>query len=128
MPIKIWIEKKRRRVRAVVTEKVSINDIIESINKAIKDPDFSPGFNILSDHTTITKAIETEAVQMTAFYVKGISKNFIGSRWAVVTVSDASFGMMRMLSVLLGDTPIELQVFRSFKEAEKWLDAPPNEQ
>ena len=122
MPIKSWIEKDKKRVMAMVSGSFSIEDILININNTIEDPDFEKGFNILSDHTEIESVITTEQARMTASHLERLSKDFANSKWAVVTKKEASFGMMRMLSVFLENIPIHLEVFKSLDEAEKWLD------
>jgi hypothetical protein len=111
-------------VRAIVSGNVTIEEILEAINGSIDDPDFRWGYDILSDHTRVETAITTEQAGTTAEYLASLSLYFAGSRWAVVTSKDVSYGMMRMLSVFLERVPMDLRVFRSFDEAENWLAAP----
>ena len=59
---------------------------------------------------------------MTSSHLEKLSKYLACSKWAVVTKKEASFGMMRMLSVFLEKIPIYLEIFKSIDEAEKWLD------
>ncbi|MEW6674202.1 MAG: hypothetical protein AB1427_21110 [Thermodesulfobacteriota bacterium] len=124
MPIKIWIEKDQKRVRVVVTGTFSTDDIFQAIDRIRDDPDFESGFAILSDHTGIDTAITPTQAQSTAAHIEQLSRHFAGAKWAVVTQKDASYGMMRMLSVYLETVPVYLQVFRSFEEAEDWLAGP----
>ena len=46
---------------------------------------------------------------------------FRGSKWAAVVSDDASYGMIRMLSFLVDHVPIEVDVFRDYDAAIKWL-------
>lgn len=124
MPIKLWVDTDNQRVRAIVTGNFSTAEILRSINQAVEDPEFKPGFNILSDHTGIDTAITPEQAQMTAAHMEQLARYFTGSKWAVVTATDISYGMMRMLSVYLENIPVYLQVFRSMAEAEDWLSMP----
>jgi hypothetical protein len=121
MPIKYWIEKDKQRIRAEVSGKISIEDILNAIKDSINDPDFRPQFNILSDHTKIDKAITKTQVLHTTFNLKKFSEKIGGSKWAVVVNKKVSYGMMNMLSVYLETVPMELRAFYSFDEAEEWL-------
>jgi len=123
MPIKSWIEKKKKRVHAVLSGKVSLDEMIKTINSSVKDPDFESGFDVLSDHTRIEQPIETQQVKFLAMHIESLRTNFAGSRWAVVTNSKVSYGMMRMLSVFLEQIPMKLDVFYSLEDAEKWLES-----
>jgi len=46
------------------------------------------------------------------------------SRMAVVATNDEAFGLARMYEMLRGDTPVEINVVRSLREAEDWLGLP----
>ncbi len=124
MPIRFWIEADKKRVRAVVTGEVTDKEIVEALDHIAADPEFKSGFDVLSDHMNITKAITTEQVKLTSAHIDELSKRLSGIRWAVVTKSDASYGMMRMLSTFLEPARISLNVFRSMDQAEEWLAGP----
>jgi hypothetical protein len=121
MPVDFKIDTERRLIVATVFDEISDTDIIETLNSSISDPDFEPGFNVLSDHTRITRPITTEQVKLMVGHMESLSDHLAGARWAIVTNSPASYGMMRMLSVFAERVPIELQVFRDADEANRWL-------
>ena len=123
MPIKYKIEKDKKRVFAIVTGIVSVEDIVQIITSILKDPSFMPGFDILSDHTKIERPIETEQLKALVSHINDLATYCSNSRWAVVTSKVASYGMMRMLAAYLAIVPMELQVFFSFDDAEKWLSS-----
>ena len=50
---------------------------------------------------------------------------FYGSRWAVVTIAPASFGMMRMLGTLAESILIAVRIFADVPEALRWLQETP---
>jgi hypothetical protein len=126
MPIVTRIEKDRKRVIAIVTGDLSIDEMINAINSSTKDPDFEPGFDVLSDHTGINEPISTTQAEALARHLDSMKEFYSGSRWAVVTKRAASYGMMRMLSVFLTKVPMELQAFYSFEEAVTWLSLSKN--
>ncbi len=121
MAITYWIEKEKKRIQALVVGKFTMEDIIQTIYQVTADPNFQAGFDILSDHTGIEEVITTEQIKITTSHLTTLSHHFTGSRWAVVTTRDASFGMMRMFSIYLEKILITLKVFRSITQAEKWL-------
>lgn len=43
----------------------------------------------------------------------------------MVTREPASYGMMRMMSVLVERVPMEVQIFETIEEAEEWLGSSP---
>jgi hypothetical protein len=121
MPVDFKIDTERRLIVATVFDEISDTDIIETLNSSISDPDFEPGFNVLSDHTQVTRAITTEQVKLMVDHMESLSDRLAGARWAIVTNSPASYGMMRMLSVYAERVPMELQIFRDADEANRWL-------
>lgn len=121
MPIRIWVEKDRRLVRAVVMGSITVGEIVEAIDASIRDPDFEPGFDILSDHTAIGEPLTPSQAQQTAAHLMKFSPSMAGARWAVVVGTPASYGMMRMLAVLLERIPMTLRAFTSLADAEAWL-------
>jgi hypothetical protein len=123
MPVHYRIDKERRLIVATVFDEVSIAEMIDAISDSVSDPDFERGFNVLSDHTRITRVIIPEHVKRIVDHLESLSIQLSGARWAVVTESEASFGMMRMMSVLAERVPMEVQVFRNADEAGLWLDS-----
>ena len=127
MPIEIWIDTAKHRVHSVLEGRVTFDEMIQAIDSCVEDPSFRNGIDILSDHTGLEKPIETDEAQRLAAHLRRLRDRFTGSRWAVVTKMQASFGMMRMLSVFLERIPMHLQVFYSIIEAERWLERPGEE-
>jgi hypothetical protein len=121
MPIKYWIEKDHRRIRAVVSGDITIDDVFTAIKGATEDADFEPGFDVLSDHTEVVAPLTTKQAEQMSSYLSSLSKVMAHSRWAVITKNPASYGMMRMLSVFLEEVPMELKIFETMEEADKWL-------
>ena len=121
MPIKYWIEKDHRRIRAVVSEDITVDDVFTAIKGATEDADFEPGFDVLSDHTEVVAPLTTKQAEQMSSYLSSLSKVMAHSRWAVITKNPASYGMMRMLWVFLEEVPMELKIFETMEEAYKWL-------
>ncbi len=121
MPVRYKIDTERRLVVATVFGEVSITGMIETLNASVNDPDFERGFNVLSDHTQITQAITASQLNRLVNHMASLPDKLAGARWAIVTDSQASYGMMRMLSVRAESIPMEVKVFRKTDEAERWL-------
>ncbi|UCD81599.1 MAG: hypothetical protein JSW26_09310 [Desulfobacterales bacterium] len=121
MPIKYWIDKDHRCVRAIVSGEFTIDDIFQAIKDSTEDVDFEPGFDVLSDHTNVGEPLTTQQATQLSSYLKNMSSVMAHARWAVVTKDPASFGMMRMLSVFLQEVPMVLKIFETLEEGEKWL-------
>jgi hypothetical protein len=127
MPVVTRIDTSKQRVHAVLSASVTFHEMIAAIDTSVGNPAFRSGIDIFSDHTRLEKPIKTDQAQKLVTHLAKLRKHFEGSRWAVVTAMQASYGMMRMLSVLLEKIPIDLRVFYSFDEAERWLSLPKDE-
>jgi hypothetical protein len=123
MPIEVRVDTNKYRVHAVLSGILTLHEMIQAVNTTVEDPAFRNGIDILSDHTRLEKPIETDEAKLLARHFQVLQEHFTGSRWAVVTKKEASYGMMRMLSVFLEKVPMYLQVFYSFAEAERWLSS-----
>ncbi|MDX1649755.1 MAG: hypothetical protein R3263_07855 [Myxococcota bacterium] len=123
MPIRAWIEKDRRRVRAAISGAVGMADILRAIDESVAHPDFERGFDVLSDHTEVTRVITVGQLREMVAHLESLAPQMAGARWAVATRRPASYGMMRMLSVYAERVPMTVEVFDSLVEAEAWLDA-----
>jgi len=121
MPIESWIETGRKRVCALVSGTVTLEEMLETIDRAVAGFPAGERFDIFSDHTGLEKTIESEQARSVAQHIETLQRYFAGARWAVVTKRKSSYGMMRMLAVYLERVPLTLRVFYSHAEAEGWL-------
>jgi hypothetical protein len=124
MPISSRIEADRKRVYAVLWGKVTLDEMVGAVNRSAAGFSAGDRFDILSDHTGLEKAIETDEARSLALHLETLQEHFAGALWAVVTKKKASYGMMRMLAVFLERIPVTLRVFYSHADAEDWLSSP----
>jgi len=127
MPVRQWIEADRRRIRAVVAGDFKLDDVLEAIDASVSDPDFEPGFDVLSDHSEVGAPMGTDQLKQMTAHLQRLSRQLKDARWAIVASKPVSYGMMRMLSVFAERVPMRVEVFRSLEEAEAWLAAPREE-
>lgn len=121
MPIETHIDKAKCRVRVKLWGEFTFEDMRAAISGVAHDPEFKPGFNVLSDHTEIGRAITIPESRELLALMRSLAGSFAGSRWAIVTRRLDSYGMLRMISAHAESVPIEIQAFREFAEAEAWL-------
>lgn len=121
MPIESYVDAEKRCIFAKVSGDFTIQEIVDTIDQSVRNPQYRPGFCVLSDHTQIGEPLTPlQAGQMVEHMVT-LAESLAGCRWAVVTTTQASYGMIRMVSVLAERVPIEVQVFTALEEAESWL-------
>jgi SpoIIAA-like len=123
MAITYRIDKFKGIVNTVVEDTFTTKDILHTFDSFLADPDFKPAFQLLSDHRNLKKPITTEQIKFIVDYVKKHRNEFQFSRWAMVVSTPVSYGMMRMLSMLLESAFVEVRVFKDIAEASIWLVA-----
>ncbi len=123
MPIHYSIDPERRLVLATVRGDFTLDEIVASIDNAVQDSAFEPGFNVLSDHREVGNPITPTQLMQTVEHIGRDQSPLAGARWAVVTTKPASWGMMRAFAVWAESIPLTIQVFRSMEEAEAWLES-----
>lgn len=124
MPIESYVDEGRRRIVATVSGSFTLAEILDAIDRSVRDPRFRPGFAVLSDHRTVEEPLTPEQAGRMVDHLESLAELMAGSRWAVVTSKAASYGMLRMVSALVKHIPMEVQVFSSLEEAEAWLASP----
>jgi hypothetical protein len=122
MPITRQLNVARRSMTFTVSGTVTTGEMLAAVDDAMRDTEQAP-YAILSDHRSLDEPATTPQVKALVSHLTDVSAHFAGSRWAIVTGLTASYGMMRMLSVLAAELPIEIAVFTDLVEATCWLSA-----
>lgn len=121
VPIDSYIDEERRCIVARVYGEFTRDEIVETIDRCVRDPEFRPGFGVLSDHTAVEVPLTASQAKQMVEHLVNLTDVVAGTRWAVVTTQAASYAMIRMVSVLAERVPLEVQIFSSTEEAEAWL-------
>jgi len=122
MPITHTVDTGRLLISLTVSGVLTTQEMLAAVD-AVVSPGDQRRYNVLSDHRGLITPATTAQLRALVSYLSRNREVFGGMRWAIVTVQPASFGMMRMLSVLAESIPIEVGVFRDSLEAERWLEA-----
>ncbi len=120
MPISYTIDSDQGVVYALVEGTFTLEEMLSTIGKVVQDPKFRKGFAVLSDHRSIVSPATTNQVQSLVRHARQF-EILAGTKWAIVTTNDLSFGMMRMFSALAETIPMRIEVFRDYDEALAWL-------
>ncbi len=123
MPIEMRVKGAERLVLGKLRGAVGTREMIDALDGVVADPGFRPGFDVLSDHREIASPLAPDQLEALLGHLSTLGGSFAGSRWAIVTTAPASYGMMRMLSVLAEPIGLEVRVFREMDEAREWLGA-----
>jgi hypothetical protein len=121
MPVTHEIDARNRIVRLALSGTLSTAEMIETLDRAARGVEGRPGFRVLSDHRAIETPATREQVEKVVAHLEREGSVFRGTRWGIVTIEPASYGMMRMLGVLAEKIPIEVRIFETTQDAEAWL-------
>ena len=122
MPISFEVDRERRRIRTTAEGAVTVADVAAHLEDLVERG--IEAYSELVDARQATRPGWYSAdVRKAADLVTTLGGSArLGPR-AVVVTRTAAFGMVRMLSVLLG-ARLRLEVFRDVASAEEWLNGP----
>lgn len=121
MPFSYVINPHRRLVTCRPEGPPSTEDWAELLDRIAADPLFKPGYDVLSDRRHLNVEPDARYVRTTIDAVASRSAAFGASRFAVLTLHLATYGMARMAEALAENRGIQWRVFMDEAEANAWL-------
>lgn len=124
MPADYFFDHSHNLVYSYAQGPLSFNEMIDHQCRLRNDPQFRDTMNQLIDFCSVTELhIASAGVRhlSEASFFSATSRRAI-----VVDGRDVMFGLARMYEILRDRGPEQITVFRSFPEALKWLDLPPD--
>lgn len=124
MSTDLTIDVARRQVVGVVRGRLTAADLQGGFLAMIAHPGYQPGMSALLDLTDghLSEALTLEDLHAYAELIAAHeSRRGRDSRSAFVAPDDLDYGMLRSFEAIAGDLPMEVAVFRTRTEAEKWL-------
>ena len=121
MPVRVSIDVENDLVHRELHGRVSAEELLESIEAVVNDPDFHPGMKSLNDLRGVIHTTDKEYVMKIAEAMMGHADKLASAKVAVVVSADVVFGMMRMLQSYISDSPLDVKVFKDLEEAKDWL-------
>ena len=126
MPIDYRIDSTRQVVLTHAWGVLTDADILTLKERLIRDPDFTDGMDELSDVSDIERLeVSSYGVELMVAHDRR-NGSLRRHRLAIVVPGDRVFGMARMYQLMSGERDQNVGVFRSFPEAQEWLDAAPD--
>lgn len=123
MPTEIQIDAERSRIIVEIKGISDVGEVLRAIEQASQDPDFRPGFDVLSDHSQETTPLLSLDAKDVVEHVAEQATIWGGVRWAIVSERSSPSGMLRMIATLARHVPMESEIFGTREEAMAWLDA-----
>ena len=121
MPITASLDTHAHVIRFVLTGTLSLNEMIAATDAMVKEVGGNGSYDVLSDHRGLDTPATVEQLEALVEHLRRRAKALHGKKFAVVTATAASFGMMRMLSVLAERIPMTVEIFQDVATAEQWL-------
>lgn len=125
LPITEIVDRAARVVRFVAQGQLVVDDMLAAVDRAAAAAGNQTGWCVLSDHRALDVPATGDQVRAMLEHIRSHGQAFHGSRWAVVTVAPASYGMMRMLGTLAESVPISVRIFADVPEALHWVQETP---
>ncbi len=124
MSISASVDRQAHLVRLEVAGTLTSSEMTTAIDGVIKEMGTDSGFDVLSDHRGLETPATPAQLESLVWHLRLHGHPMHGRRWAIVTRTAASYGMMRMLSVLAERIPMQVSVFQDPADAEHWLAGP----
>jgi hypothetical protein len=122
MPITYSIDLALRRLFAVATGSLTYSELLAHLEKE-RDDNGLPLTEII-DATQATVVLSAAEVRMVVQRVRDLGRRNALGPMAIITGDDISFGIMRMMEMLIEDV-CDVRPFRNRGKAEEWLDTIP---
>lgn len=119
MPIRYALDRPARLIRSTVEGDFDAAEMLTCVSAAVAAAG-EPGWHIVSDHRRIGEPATRDQVELLVEHLTDLRPYLRDARWAVIVSKPASYGMMRMLSVLAERVPMTVRVFRDAGAAERW--------
>jgi len=121
VPVTYSIDANRRIIRTKCIGQVTLEEVIGHFRALEQDPDCPDRLDVLLDLTETDSLPANHQVRAVGYELKRIRERVRFEACAILTCSDALFGMMRMFEVTSQAYFRVTHVFRVAAEAEAWL-------
>jgi hypothetical protein len=122
MTIQYQIDRSIRRITTRAFAEVTIEEVLEHFDELLADPSYEPGLDALVDLVDCETLLGIDQIRSVAEHTTADLSSLRFGRLAIVVVSDALFGMVRMFHTLSEAAFSDAQVFRDRDQALQWLD------
>ncbi len=121
MTIQYQIDRSIRRITTRAFAEVTIEEVLEHFDELSADPSYEPELDVLLDLVDCKTLPGIDEIRSAAGRVMADLSSLRFGRLAIVAVSDALFGMLRMFHTLSEAAFSDAQIFRGRDQALQWL-------
>ena len=122
MPIETKLDHERRLVTFTVTGMLDTQEMLDAVDQTFGQRKSGVVYNVLSDTRAVTEPATPDQIKS---LVGQLMRHAMvdGMRAAMVVGTDASYGMMRMMSAYTEPLGIHVGIVRDTEAAAEFLDA-----
>lgn len=124
MPVTHVVDHDAGLVRLALSGVLTAGDMVGAVQAVLADLEPGRRYDVLSDHRGLLEPATREQLLQLSDFLGSSGSPFRDRRWAVIVGSQASYGMIRLLSVHLEAVPIWVAPFHEEPEAAAWLAGP----
>jgi hypothetical protein len=124
LTVQYQIDRSIRRITTRAFAEVVIEEVLAHFDELSADPSYEPELDVLLDLVDCETLPEIEQIRSAAGRVTADLSSLRFGRLAVVVVSDALFGMVRIFHTLSEAAFSDAQIFRDRDQVLQWLDEP----
>ena len=118
------VDGKQGVILARTSGETSSDELLENLAALLAHPEYGPAMRLLLDMRRVTPSLLRGDVLRIAGFIRDHRGEIGALRVAVVVPGEASFGMAQEQKVELDESPVDMEVFRSMREAREWLGLP----
>jgi hypothetical protein len=122
MPVTYSIDLNKKLIRTKCIGAVTLSEVIDHFGQLSHDPACPEYLDVLLDLSQETSLPDTHQLQSVAHEIMRVRERVRFGLCAVVADKDALYGMLRVFEVMAQDHFRAIHVFRSYEEAESWLN------
>jgi len=126
MTVQYQIDPSIRRITTRAFAEVTIAEVLAHFDELSADPTYETDLDVLLDLVDCKTLPGIDEIRSAAGRVTADLSSLRFGRLAIVVVSDALFGMLRMFHTLSEAAFSDAQFFRDRDQALRWLDEPDN--
>jgi hypothetical protein len=126
MTVQYQIDRSIRLLTTRAFAEVTIDEVLEHFDELSADPAYEPELDVLLDLVDCKTLPDADQVRSAAQRVTADLSSLRFGRLAIVLVSDALFGMLRMFHTLSEVAFSDAQIFKDRDQALQWLGEPVN--
>lgn len=125
MPCSYLIDKERKYAELTSFGKVTREEIEQRFNRLLNDPDWAPGYVVLSDYGTADcRQLSSEDMEQLVTLAFQQRSKLGRSKCAFVVSTKFNYALTRMCALKGGENIVEIGCFWSRDEALDWLGCP----